>query len=158
MATITNISPAASQNLQGATAFGNLAVLRYSVQTNAIGALVNSDSREPLQTDDVLRLGIIPAGFRIFDVMIIVNEVMTGGDAKVGFAYCDGVDVAETPQNSGIFGDPLATDSYGKYRVGGSVKSFVLPKNAFLTLTVGNDNDRKSWIEIFLYAIVEGSV
>jgi len=157
MAIISNISPATHGNLQGATAFGNLCVLRYVLKTNSLGALIGSDSRAPIKKDDVLRLGIIPAGFRIFDAMVIVNKPMTGGGAKVGFAYTDGVDHIGTPQIDGAFGNPVNSNAAGKYRVGGNRASFNLPKDAFLTFTAGDDNNQESLIEIFLYAIVEGS-
>jgi len=157
MATITNITPAHAGNLQGATAFGNLAVLRYVLQTDSTGALVGGDSNTPLKSGDVVRLGVLPAGFRIFDSMSIVNNNMTGGSAKVGFAYIDGIDDLRVPQNNGVFGNPIASNSHGKYRVGGSIASFALPKSAHIIFTVGEDNAKESLIEIFLYAIVEGA-
>jgi len=157
MATITKIRPAAAGNLQGATAFGNMAVLHYTLECDSTGAPIGADSREPLKKDDVLRLGIIPAGFRIFDSLFITHKTMNGGGAKCGFIYMDGADDARVPHGTAMLHGNVNTAVQGKIRTGGFARSFATPKAAHLTFTVGEDNDKESFIEIFLFAMVEGA-
>jgi len=157
MATITKTAHTAAGNLQGSTAFGNMAVLRYVLETDSTGAPLGADSKEPLKKDDVVRLGILPAGFRIYDSLFIINKAMSGAGSKCGFIYTDGVDDARVPHGIAHLHGNLNTAAQGKIRTGGFATSFTPAKTAHVTFLVGDDNDKESFIEIFLFAIVEGA-
>lgn len=51
----------------GNTPWGNLTALRYTLKTNAAGAVINADSAAAIAVNDVVNLGHLPAGFRFVD-------------------------------------------------------------------------------------------
>ena len=70
MATITKTQKDPRVSL-GSTPWGNLTALRYLVQTNAAGAVLGSDSSAAIAANDVIRVGPLPAGFRLIDSEVI---------------------------------------------------------------------------------------
>ena len=157
MATINKKNPDNGVQL-GSTPWGNLSALRYSLKTNAIGAVINSDSAAALAVNDVVNVGHLPAGFRFVDSQVLVKTGMTAtvtGD--LGFAYKDGVDVTATPQDADYFGAGLNMATAARLRNATTNASVVLPKDAHLTLTVKTANNAKaSEIEVVIYGIAEG--
>jgi len=141
MATVTKKRYQDTQNF-GAVPYGNLTTLEYVVTTNASGAVVNSDSTAAVASGDVIRIGILPAGFRLHDSLTIVNDAFTASvTGTLGFAYADGVDDATVPQDADYFGAAVAINTAGRYRASNnSVVPVTLPKDAFLTLTTGGAN------------------
>ena len=77
---IVNIKAAtAAQNRLGNTPYGNLNALSYKVTTTASGAVAGSDALQTGTTaiGDVIRVGVLPAGQRLFDYMATIKTAMT---------------------------------------------------------------------------------
>lgn len=142
----------------GNTPWGNFSALRYKLQTDAAGKVINGDSSAAPAVNDVINLGHLPAGFRFVDSQVVVVTGMTAtvtGD--LGFAYQDGVDVAATPQDADYFGAGLALATAARLRNATTNGSVVLPKDANLTLTIKTlANAKASEIEIVILGIAEG--
>lgn len=138
MPTITKNRYQDSQNF-GQTPYGNLTVLEYGLTTNAAGAVVGSDSVAAVASGDVIRLGILPAGFRLHDSLTIVNDAFTASvTGTLGFAYVDGVDSTVVPQDADYFNAAAAINTAGRYPASNTaVVPVTLPKDAWLTLTTG---------------------
>lgn len=155
MATITQLGVGDKANRLGSTPYGNLAVFRYTLTTNAAGAVINGDSSAAIGIGDVVNVGIIPAGFRIVDGQVIIKTAMTAAvTANVGFLYADGVDVPSAPQDAAYLGAALVMSTAARLR-NATVKSGVaLGKDAWLTTTTaGAANAKASEIEFLVFAI-----
>lgn len=144
----------------GATVpFGNMSVLTYYADTNATGALINSDKVTAVATGDVIDLGELPEGFCMTDATLFVVTGMTAtATASLGFRYEDGEDDADVPQDAAYFikaGADLATA--GRVRANGS-KLVILPKTARLILTMaGASNAKASSIRVAVTGELTGS-
>jgi hypothetical protein len=138
MPTITKNRYQDSQNF-GQNPYGNLTVLEYGVATTATGAVVGSDSTAAVLSGDVIRIGVLPAGLRLHDSLMIVNDAFTASvTGTLGFAYMDGVDDTAVPQDADYFGAAVAINAVGRYRASNNaVVPVTLPKDAWLTLTTG---------------------
>lgn len=137
MADYTKRNPRGSRH--GATPYGNMVAYAYSLATNASGVPLDTDATAALGTADTVKLGIIPAGTKLLDSMAQVSDAFTAtSTAKIGFAYVDGVDDANVPQDADYFNAAVALGSTGITRKDNSAtRPVVLPKDAYLTL----DND-----------------
>lgn len=157
MATITKAEKDARVRL-GSTPWGNLTALRYHLATNAAGAVIGGDSVAPVDSGDTVRIGPLPAGFRLVDSFVVVKTGMTASvTGNLGFAYVDGVDVTAVPQSATYFGSALNMASAARLRNATTNTSVVLPKDAWLTLTTGGANNVKaSDIEVVVLGIAEG--
>lgn len=119
------------------TPYGNQAVLPFSFESNATGAVVNSNSGSALAIGDVVDLGPLPAGFRLDDSTVVISDAFTAAStAKLGFIYEDGVDSTVVPQDDDYFGTGLVLSSAGRLRNATANKPVVLPKPARLILTL----------------------
>lgn len=145
MATITKNRYQDSQNF-GAVPYGNLTTLEYAVATASNGSVVGSDSAAAVASGDVVRLGILPAGFRLHDSLTIVSTAFTASVVgTIGFAYVDGVDDTAVPQDADYFGASVAINTAGRYRASNTaVVPVTLPKDAWLTITTGGANNAKA--------------
>ena len=76
----------------GLSPFGNLTVLRFGYDTNAIGAVISSDTQTAVKAGDKVYVGAVPQGF------VLVS--LTG--LTLGFEYADGVDDVNVPQGVDI--------------------------------------------------------
>ena len=76
----------------GLSPFGNSTVLRFGYDTNAIGAVIGSDTKTAVAAGDKVYVGTVPQGF------VFVSAAGT----KLGFEYADGVDNADVPQGADI--------------------------------------------------------
>ena len=76
----------------GFSPFGNLTVLRFGYNTNAIGAVISSDTQTAVKAGDKVYVGTVPQGF------VLVS--LTG--LTLGFEYADGVDDVNVPQGVDI--------------------------------------------------------
>ena len=87
---------------------------------------------------DVVNLGILPAGLELHDALAIVSDAFTAlTTADIGFAYVDGVDDTDVPQDADYFGAAVVTNAIGRNRADNlAVKPVILPKNAYLTVTI----------------------
>lgn len=156
MATITQ-KQNTSNNL-GAAPDGNLAALHYVLATNAAGAAINSNSTAAIAVGDVVRLGVLPAGFKLVDSQVVVQTGLTAAvTGKLGFAYADGVDVPAVPQDDDYFGAGLALSAAARLRNATTNSAVTLPKDAYLTLTTaGAANAKAGRVEVTVLAVIEG--
>ena len=76
----------------GVSPYGNLTVLRFGYNTNAIGAVIGSDTQTAVAAGDKVYVGTVPQGF------VFVSAAGT----TLGFEYADGVDNADVPQGANI--------------------------------------------------------
>ena len=120
----------------GATVpYGNTTTLAYGFKTNATGAAVESDQATAVIVGDVIQLGVLPAGMRLDDALVVVTTGMTATiTGSLGFEYEDGTDSTEVPQDAAYFGAGLNLATAGRVRATGT-KLVKLPKPAILTLT-----------------------
>lgn len=143
----------------GATApYGNMSVLTYYIDTNDIGALIHSDTDTAVNTGDVIDIGELPEGFCMTDAQVFVMTGMTAyATASLGFAYEDGVDDADVPQDAEYFIAGADVATAGRLRADGS-KLVILPKTARLILTMGRvSNDKASSIRVAVTGELTGS-
>jgi len=124
--------------LFGNSPFGNLSALPFKMTTNASGVALNTDLPTALQIADVVRLGILPAGMTLMDSNNIVSDAFTAATTgSIGFLYKDGVDSAAVPQDAAYFVSALDTATAAHTRKTGVKAPVVLPKDAYLTVTIG---------------------
>lgn len=156
MATITQ-SQSAHNNL-GITPYGNLTALHFVLETNATGAAINSNSATAIALGDTVRLGVLPAGFKLTDSQVVVQTGLTAAvTGKLGFAYADGVDVAATAQDDDYFGTGLVLSAAARLRNVTTNSAVTLPKDAYLTLTTaGAANAKAARVEVTVLGIVQG--
>lgn len=137
MATVTKKYLSQEQQFGGAP-YGNGTTLQFNMTTNASGVVTNGDATAALGNGDLARIGILPAGARLHDALLIVSDAFTAAStAKIGFAYVDGVDSTAVPQDDDYFivaGTSLA--SAGRTRANNTaVAPVTLPKDAYVILT-----------------------
>lgn len=157
MATITQ-KQNTSNNL-GAAPDGNLTALHYVLETSAAGAAINSNSTAAIALGDVVRLGVLPAGFKLVDSQVVVQTGLSAGvTGKIGFAYADGVDVTGVAaQDDDYFGAGLTLSAAARLRNATANSAVTLPKDAYLTLTTaGAANAKAARVEVTVLAIIEG--
>lgn len=114
---------------------------RFNLTLNASGYML--DSNDPDHSvdgtaSDTIVLGILPAGLELHDMLAIVSTACTEGiDAVVGFAYCDGVDSSDFPQDADYFSAGVELDAASRTRAENTaVAPGKLPKDAYLKLTM----------------------
>ena len=156
MATITQ-KQNTSNNL-GAAPDGNLTALHFVLETNATGAAINSNSTTAIAAGDVVRLGVLPAGFKLVDSQVVVQTGMTAAvTGKLGFAYVDGVEGIAIQQDDDYFGTGLVLSAAARLRNATSNSAVTLPKDAYLTLTTaGAANAKAARVEVTVLGIVQG--
>ena len=137
----------------GFTPYGNLTTLRATLQTNAAGAVINSDSAAALAVADVVILEKLPEGFLLEDSITIVSTGLSAGaTGSLGFVYADGVDSTEVPQDAAYFGAGLNAAAAGRIRTASSKAPVRLPKEAYLVWTqAGAANAKASRIDVIVH-------
>ena len=151
-------SPSIHNNL-GITPYGNLTALHFVLETNAAGAVINSNSAAAVALGDVVCIGTLPAGFKLVDSQVVVKTAMTASvTGNLGFEYVDGKDVTgDAAQDADYFGAALVLSSAARLRNVTANHAVTLPKDANLTLTTaGAANAKASRIEVTVYGIVQG--
>jgi len=134
MAKIT-LSGYQKRQFGGAVPYGNVTTLAFKLATIANGSAVGADSTSAIAAGDVLDLGPLPEGFRLDDAQLLITTGMTATiTGSLGFAYEDGVDSAEVPQDAAYFGTGLALATAARVRAAGT-KNVILAKPARLILT-----------------------
>lgn len=151
-------SPSIHNNL-GITPYGNLTALHFVLETNAAGAVINSNSAAAVALGDVVCIGTLPAGFKLVDSQVVVKTAMTANvTGNLGFAYVDGVDVPATPQDDDHFGAALVLSAAARLRNVTTNSAVTLPKDAYLTLTTaGAANAKAARVEVTVLGIVQGA-
>jgi len=137
MATVTKKNAVVVRPL-GGPPYGNLTALKFNFATNASGVWADSDQATAVAIGDVLRLGVLPAGMTLLDYINKISTAFTASStAKIGFAYCDGVDVTAVPQDDDYFcaATTLATAAVLR-QTNTAVAPVTLPKDAYLIATI----------------------
>jgi len=122
----------------GGAPYGNLSALPFKFKTNASGYFLDSDTpATAVAAADVVRLGVLPAGMRLDDAIAIVSNTFSDTSTfDLGFAYVDGVDDDDVPQDADYFFDAADYhDSVTVLRKTKGTAPVVLPKDAYLILT-----------------------
>lgn len=139
--------------------YGNTTTIGYRLKTNATGVVVGGDSGTAPAVADIIDLGVLPEGWCLADAQAFVTTGMTATvTGSLGFAYEDGVDDIDVPQDAAYFikaGADLATA--GRLRANGS-KLVILPKPARLILTLaGAANAKASDITVMVSGELTGA-
>lgn len=158
MATITK-KKILNQAQFGGVPYGNKTVLNFNLTTNAVGAFVDSDVATGIALGDVVRLGVIPAGTRIYDSQVIVSDAFTAlVTANLGFQYVDGVDSAAVPQSATYFGSALVLNAVGRLRNVTTNAPITLPKDAYLiATTAGAANAVVGVADVMIEGVLTGA-
>lgn len=129
--TVSDINHAANTSFGP---WGNVWAAKYHFETNSSG-IAKSDKATAIGIADVVRLGILPAGLEIFDILGIASDASTAAvTVDLGFAYVDGVDVTATPQDAAYFTNDQAISTAAVFRKTGTKAPITLPKDAYLTM------------------------
>ena len=156
MATVTKKS--LRQEVSHSGAFGNCWSQIYTFETNSSGIFVSSDLATAVQIGDVVRFGILPAGVRISDALVIISDAFAATTTyKLGFAYVDGVESTAVPQDDDYF-IVAGTASSSAARTPSNntaVRPLTLPKDAYLILTRAGAADSAAGI---MDVVVKGTL
>lgn len=121
----------------GGVPYGNTTSRSFNLTTKANGAATNSDTAAAIGDGDSVVLGLLPAGMLLQDAVATVSDAFTALTVgKLGFAYTDGVDSTEVPQDDDYFFGTatLTLHTLGTYRKVTSTAPVRLPKDANLVL------------------------
>ena len=125
--------------------YGNSTTQAYQLKANTGGVLANSDSTTAPKVGDVIDLGELLEGWCLTDAQIFITKGLSATvTGSLGFAYEDGEDDTDVPQDAEYFikaGADLATA--GRLRANGN-KLVVLPKPARLILTLAGAANAKA--------------
>lgn len=148
-----------SQLQFGGTPYGNKAVLAFNLTTNAVGAFTDSDTATGIALGDKVRLGVLPAGFKMTDSQVIVSDAFTAAlTVSIGFEYVDGVDSTAVPQSVNYLGAGVALSSAARVRNVTANAPVTLPKDAYLILTTaGAANAVVGVADVLVEGILNGA-
>lgn len=137
----------------GFTPYGNVTTIRATLQTNATGAALNSDSAAAIAIGDVVVLEKLPEGLLLEDAQVIVSTTMTASaTGSLGFIYADGVDSTDVPQDAAYFGTGLNAATAGRIRTSSTKAPVRLAKDAYLVWTqAGAANAKASRIDVIVH-------
>ena len=158
MATITASNVTTKFNF-GGVPYGNLSAIGpFNLTTAATGVFTDSNDATQVVQADVIRLGVLKAGMKLYDYLSYISNAFTANmTAKVGFAYVDGVDSTAVPEDDDFFATALALDSAVTARKTTTTKPVVLPKDAYLILTIaGADAAEIGVLDIYVLAEMGG--
>ncbi len=146
--------------MYGGAPYGNKTVLEFSLTTDSSGIVENSDATAALGSGDTVKLGILPAGFRLMDCLSLVSNTFTAASTiALGFSYTDGVDDSTVPQDADYFHAALALDAASRTRANNTaVRPVTLPKDAYLVATHSAHTQAEAGIlDIFVEGIAKGA-
>ena len=137
----------------GFTPYGNVTTIRATLQTNATGAAIHSDSTAAIAVADVVVLEKLPEGFLLEDAQVIVSTPMTASaTGSLGFIYADGVDSTDAPQDAAYFGTGINAATAGRVRTAGTKAPVRLAKEAYLVWTqAGAANAKASRLDVIVH-------
>lgn len=144
----------------GGAPYGNGWRQAFRFETNSSGILMASNKATAIANADVVRIGVLPAGLELHDALMIVSDAFTAATtADVGFQYVDGVDVTAVPEDADYFGSAIATNAQGRYPSDNvAVAPVVLPKEAYLILTIGGANHASAGVmDVIIMGIHRGT-
>ena len=86
MATVTKKYIRSEQGYSGPT--GNMWRKVFSYVTNASGVATDTDLATAVQVNDVVRIGVLPAGLELHEGLAIVSDAFAASTtAKIGWAH-----------------------------------------------------------------------
>ena len=130
--------------------YGNSTTQAYYLKAKTGGVIENADSATAPKAGDVIDLGELLEGWCLTDAQVFITKGLSATvTGSLGFAYADGEDDADVPQDAEYFikaGADLATA--GRLRADGD-NLVVLPKSARLILTLaGAANAKEADIKV----------
>lgn len=136
MATVTKKNVKKLRQI-GGVPYGNVSALTFNFETNSSGVWVDSDQATALADGDVCRVGVIPAGFQVWEYWLNISDAFTASSTfKVGFAYVDGEDSTAVPQDDDYFCAATTAASQAVLKkTNVAVRPLTLPKDAYLIIT-----------------------
>lgn len=145
----------------GGVPWGNLTGLGYVFETNASGYFVDSNvPATAVAVDDKIRVGIIPAGFQLWEYWANINDAFTASSTfKIGFEYVDGTDSTAVPQDDDYFcAATTAASTAVLKKTNAAVQPITLPKDAYLIITnAGAAQAAAGRLDILLLGIAKGT-
>lgn len=157
MSTVTKTRIRQDRQYSGPSGNKFAQVFRFAV--NASGVCADSDLATAVKVNDIVRIGVLPAGLEIHDALAIVSDAFAASTtADIGFAYVDGVDSTAVPQDADYFFAALATSSAGRTRATNTaVAPVTLPKDAYLIVTRKGAADSAAGVaDIMVEGILNG--
>lgn len=141
-----------------AGAYGNTTNLYFKLETAANGGAINANSSAAIAAADVVDLGPLPEGMRLDDMSMLISTGMTATiTGSLGFAYADGVDSTDVPQDAAYFGTGLNLATAARLRAAAAKALVTLPKPARLILTTAvAANAKVSKIEVLVTGELKG--
>jgi len=123
--------------------------------TTVSGVVQDSDLATALQAADTVKIGVLPAGLRIHDALILIRDAFTATSTfTIGFAYVDGVDDSDVPQDADYFCAALDAATLARARASNTaVAPVTLPKDAYVVIT---NNTAAQDTDSEVIVIVEG--
>jgi hypothetical protein len=153
--TFTKKKLASTPQWNGAS--GDQTVLRYNVTTNASGIWVDGDTAAAPTAADELLIGILPAGMRLDDALMIVSDAFTAtAAAKVGIRAVDGV---TTQDDADYFTASLVLNAVGRYRADNTaVAPITLARDMYLVMDWDTaTNAVVGIVDILVYGVLTGT-
>ena len=125
-----------ARRLTGAPFGDMLAISDFNLTTNASGVAALSDTATAVAANDIVRLGILPAGLKLLDYIGTISDAFTATTTfDLGFSYVDGVDSTDVPQNAAYFASGASLATAAVLRKATTTAPLTLPKDAYLILT-----------------------
>lgn len=156
MATVTK--KRLGKETQFTSPYGNKFAQAFRFSTNASGVATDTDLATAVQVNDVVRIGILPAGLELHDALTVVSDAFAASTtADIGFLYVDGVDSSAVPQNAAYFNAALATSSTVRSRATAASAPVRLPKDAYLVVTrKGAADSALGILDVIVEGILQG--
>lgn len=160
MATITKKSGKEARLRVGSTPYGNLTAFTFSMKCASTGAVIDTEADQSTSTaaGTVIRLGIIPAGFRLVDYVAAVSTAFTATMTfKAGFEYVDGVDVTGSAAQDDDYFASGVSNAAAVTRKTATTKAVTIPKDAyFIVTTAVAANVAAAEAEFTVFAVADG--
>jgi len=137
--TTVNTNYMNSSHQFGGTPFGNRSQLDFNLTTDASGIATKTDLTTAIGSTDVIRLGVLPKGFRIDDCIATVSVAFAGSTTcSLGIQYVDGVDLASPNAQDAAYliAGSTSLASTAIIRKTGIKAPITLQKDAYLILTM----------------------
>jgi hypothetical protein len=137
MPTYTKNNSSEKSSKYGDLPFGNNAIRRIRMETNAAGILKESNATAAVAIADILVLEELPKGFVWHDAIAVVSTAAgQAATVNIGFRYADGVDDASFPQSNTAFFAALALNATSRTSTVTKLPMKPLPKAAYVVAVV----------------------
>ena len=141
----------AVQRFGGLLPSGNITGYHVQIKTDEAGKITGLKADAAPAAGDVLRLKKLPAGMILMDSLVVVSKAIGGLSGSLGFAYADGVDDENVPEDEAHFGAALTLSAAARLRCTTSKAMVRLPKEAWLTLTIAGAPSGEGLADIVVF-------